>query len=68
MANPEEVKSEYNITCINELEDGELYDTVVLAVAHDAFKQLDILKLCNTQRVIYDVKSILPKELADARL
>lgn len=68
LANCSDVEHEYNIKCVARLEEGVTYDIVILAVAHDAFKELDIEKLCKSQRVIYDVKSILPKELVDARL
>lgn len=44
------------------------FDAVVLAVAHKAFKKLDIRKLLNTNGVVYDIKSFLHPELADARL
>ncbi|RYE07067.1 MAG: nucleotide sugar dehydrogenase, partial [Sphingobacteriales bacterium] len=63
-----EVAHEFGLKCVNELEEGKIYDAVILAVAHDEFKNIDIAKLCNGHKVIYDVKSVLPKELADARL
>ena len=44
------------------------YDTVVLAVAHNEFKDLDIEGLKSEIGVIFDVKSLLPKEIVDARL
>jgi UDP-N-acetyl-D-galactosamine dehydrogenase len=68
LANCSEVEHEYNIKCVSELEEGKLYDTVIVAVAHAEFEALNIEKLCNRQRVIYDVKSVLPRELTDARL
>jgi UDP-N-acetyl-D-galactosamine dehydrogenase len=68
LANCAEVEHEYGVKCVSELQEGKVYDTVILAVAHDEFKALDIEKLCNGHKVIYDVKSVLPKQLADARL
>ncbi|AYL98425.1 nucleotide sugar dehydrogenase [Mucilaginibacter celer] len=68
LANCAEVEHEYGVQCVSELQEGKIYDTVILAVAHDEFKALDIEKLCNGHKVIYDVKSVLPKQLADARL
>ena len=68
LANCAEVEHEYGVKCVSELQEGKVYDTVILAVAHDEFKALDIEKLCNGHKVIYDVKSVLPKHLADARL
>ncbi len=69
-ANKDEVMHEYGIAITNDasvLERGK-YDAVILAVAHDAFKTLDIRKLVNNKGVVYDVKGVLPKEVMDARL
>ncbi len=46
----------------------EKFDVVVLAVAHEAFKKLDIRSLLKKNGVVYDVKSFLPREQIDARL
>jgi len=64
-ADAEEVKHEYGLDLIdNEELKVEEYDAVVLAVAHDKFKDLD-LKTTDNQ-VVYDIKSILDK--SDGRL
>jgi len=64
-ADKEEVKHEYGLDLIdNEELKVEEYDAVVLAVAHDKFKELD-LKTTDNQ-VVYDIKSILDK--SDGRL
>ena len=62
---PEEIEHEYGVTPISE--DGlHDFDCVIVAVAHDSFKSLDLGKLFrdvpNNQKVIIDVKSILDKE------
>ncbi len=45
------------------------YDAVVLAVAHDEFRHLDVRRLLKSEAgVVYDVKGILPKNMIDARL
>jgi UDP-N-acetyl-D-glucosamine/UDP-N-acetyl-D-galactosamine dehydrogenase len=62
----EECKKEYQLELINELEGP--YDAIVLAVAHNEFKQLNLTQLLNKDGVIYDVKAILPKEMVDGRL
>ncbi|ASZ12389.1 nucleotide sugar dehydrogenase [Chitinophaga pendula] len=67
-ATPAEVKHEYGWDSIQELNTVCDYDAIILAVAHEEFKQLDINKLCKNRAVVYDVKGILPKELVDARL
>ena len=44
------------------------YDAVVLAVAHDKFRDLDVPSLIGSDGVIYDVKSFLAPEAVDGRL
>jgi UDP-N-acetyl-D-galactosamine dehydrogenase len=65
-ANLEEVYKEYNIKLIKEI---EKYDAIILAVGHDYFLKIDYnsLKKENSS-VIFDIKSILPKNEVDARL
>ena len=65
-----EVKHEYNIDLISEkdLQTNAPYDTIILAVAHDQFLELDLNALKKETSVVYDVKSILPKHMVDARL
>ena len=46
----------------------EKFDTVILAVAHDAFKNIDIKSLVREEGVVYDVKGVLPRDLIDGRL
>lgn len=67
-ANANEVKHEYNVDIVNELPQGEQYDAVVLAVAHNEFENMDIQSLVAETGVIYDVKGILPKAILDGRL
>lgn len=63
-ADEKEVKHEYGIELIeNEKLKIENYDAVVLAVAHDEYKNL---KLNNNEQVVFDIKSIL--DTADGRL
>ena len=45
------------------------FDTVILAVAHQQFRQLDIRQFLRSENgVVYDVKGILPKAIIDGRL
>ncbi len=67
-AEPAEVKHEYGWHLAKELNNTNGFDAVILAVAHDKFKEIDIETLCKKERVIYDVKGILPKEMVDGRL
>ncbi|MCL4162416.1 UNVERIFIED_CONTAM: hypothetical protein GTU68_034113, partial [Idotea baltica] len=69
-ADPAEAKEIYGIDLISAPKTGS-YDGVVVAVAHDAFAKGDpgeIRKLCKAPGVIYDLKHILPKDVADLRL
>lgn len=66
-ANTEIAKLEYNVDILNELPKGQ-FDAVILAVAHDEFKTLDISAITNGNKVVYDVKGVLDKELTDGKL
>lgn len=57
-ASPVEVKHEYELDIVNELP-AERFDAVVVAVAHDKFKQLDISDFITDNGVVYDVKGIM---------
>jgi len=69
-ANPEAVKKEYGISIKSlDLDAQEnAFDVVVLAVAHDAFKNKNVRLFLKGQGVVFDVKNVLPKEMVDARL
>ncbi len=66
-ASKEEVKSEYDIEVYNELPEKK-YNAIILTVAHDEFKNLDLDALKNGKAIIYDVKSYFDKDIVDARL
>ncbi|QTL36105.1 nucleotide sugar dehydrogenase [Pseudoalteromonas viridis] len=69
-ANPAEVKHEYGIDLINELEEGK-YDGIVLAVDHSELKEMGEKKLRSfgkESHVLYDVKHVLKPSEADIRL
>jgi UDP-N-acetyl-D-galactosamine dehydrogenase len=66
-ANPAEVKHEYGVTVLNELPEKK-FDGVVLAVAHDEFKQLDLSPVVNPKSVVFDVKGMLKEGIVDGRL
>lgn len=71
-ANPAAVKHEYNIDItgktINELKG--LFDAVILGVAHNEFKDVDIRSLLSkpNEGVVYDVKGVLDRKIVDGRL
>jgi UDP-N-acetyl-D-galactosamine dehydrogenase len=66
-ANPEIVKKEYGIEVINKLP-NERFDSAILAVAHNKFKEIDVLSLVKDCHVIFDVKSFLDRNDVDGRL
>ena len=69
-ADPVRVEKEYGIR----VESSELrvescqFDAVILAVAHDQFKEMDVKSFLKPNGVIYDVKGVLPRDIVDARL
>ncbi len=67
-AKKEEVYHEYGITILDSFSNDMLsnYSAIILAVAHDLFREITIQKSENV--VVYDVKGVLPKEMVDARL
>ena len=68
-ASKEEVKHEYNLDLITDFSKlSSDYDAIILAVSHNEFLKLDITKLKSQTGVIFDVKSLLPKDAVDARL
>ncbi len=67
---PKAVEAEYGIKPITTLEENK-FDAIVLAVAHEQFKQMDIKQirvLGKPGSVIYDLKYLFPAELTDERL
>ena len=69
-ADPARVEKEYGI----KIESSELkvesleFDAIILAVAHNQFKEMDVKSLLKPNGVIYDVKGVLPREIIDGRL
>jgi len=66
-ANAATAKREYGIDIASKI-DSQQFDAAVLAVAHDEFKALNIVKFLKNSHIIYDVKGVLPKEMVDGRL
>ena len=65
-ANEKEVLHEYNLVSVKELPKDK-FDTIVLTVAHNEFKNIDLSMFKKENAIIYDVKGILD-EKADAKL
>ncbi len=66
-ADKHEVKEEYDVDLI--AKPGKNYSAVICAVAHDEFRKIDLNKMKKDKNaVVYDVKSILEKNMIDGRL
>ena len=65
-ADAEEVMHEYKVQTVSEI--SKDYSAIVLAVAHKEFLELDLRSLLVDDGIIYDVKSILPKDQVESRL
>lgn len=66
LANPVFVYNEYKIKSVQK-EPNEKFDTIILGVAHNEFKNLNISNLQNSLSIIYDVKGFLGGQV-DGRL
>jgi len=65
-ADAAEVMHEYGVAMV--AKPGAGYDAIVLAVAHNEFKEMDIRSFGRENAVIYDIKGLLDKSLVDERL
>lgn len=66
----DEAEHEYGLS-LTESPSQSHYDAIILAVAHNEFKELgaeNIHKLGKESHVLYDLKYVLPKEQVDMRL
>jgi len=66
-ANPSEVQHEYGIVVVNDLPLGT-FESAILAVSHNEFKGVNLRSLLIENGVLFDVKGLLEKGIADARL
>ncbi len=69
-ADPAEVEAEYGLSLVGDLT-PETYDGVILAVAHDRFRELGskgIRSLTKAGGLLFDVKAILPISDSDLRI
>lgn len=64
----DEVLDEYGIQLMQSTPDVKSYDGIILAVAHDEYKQIDFSFVRNQPTVLFDVKGILDKSLVHGRL
>lgn len=67
---PAEAEAEYGLSLVQEPQAGQ-YDGIVLAVAHDAFRDLGvegIRRLGREAHLLYDLKYLFPATASDLRL
>lgn len=65
-ADKKEVKEEYGIELVDNIKGP--YDSVVVAVAHNQFKDMNWCSFTSNNTVIYDVKHTLPRDIVTSRL
>lgn len=63
----DDIKKKSNIDLIPEIVETD-YSAILVAVAHDKFKNLDLGKFMNQNGIIFDLKALYDKDLVDARL
>jgi UDP-N-acetyl-D-galactosamine dehydrogenase len=70
-ADPIEVMTDYKLHILNRFEQVQkTYDTIILAVAHNDFLDLDynLLKKDRQSSVVYDIKNVLNSDIISGRL
>lgn len=66
-ADKNETEREFGISLIDEI--SIKYDLILLAVGHDSFKKLNILKIKkDSDSLVFDLKGFLPRDIVDYRL
>lgn len=70
VADKEEVKKEYNLELLTDLNEKDFlkYNSIVLAVAHNQFKDININDYKTNKAILYDVKGFFPPKNIDGRL
>jgi len=66
-ASKKEVEHEYGLEILSELP-NQKYDALILTVAHEEFRNLNLDALSNSNSVVYDVKGFYQKNLVSGRL
>jgi len=68
-ADSDEVRHEYRIDLVSEQQmRSQPYQAVIAAVAHKEFVDLNPRDLVGAQGVVYDIKGMYAKDVADGRL
>jgi len=67
-ASAEEVKHEYGVDIIEELNESKKYQAILLAVSHEQFKSIDFEKYYTEGAVVFDAKAVIDRRWVDGRL
>jgi UDP-N-acetyl-D-galactosamine dehydrogenase len=62
------VKEEYEVDLLDSMPDFKKYNGIILAVAHDEFKNIDFTFIRNHSIILFDAKGILDKKIIHGRL
>lgn len=62
------VDSETVVPIQKKLIENKKYDAIIFAVSHTCFEKLPLKNMLNENGIIYDIKSVLHKDLTDERL
>lgn len=63
-----EVKNEYGINLLKQLNETATYDAIIVAVAHKEFLQINLPVIKTANAIVYDTKAFLDRALVDGRL
>lgn len=63
-----ELKKEYGIDTLKQIDADKKYEAIILAVAHDEFLNFDFEKYYKTNAVVFDAKAIINRRWVDSRL
>lgn len=67
-ADPAEVKHEYGLDIVTTLNNDDVFDGIIIAVAHRQFLEFDFTKHRSANSVIFDTKACIDRNMVDARL
>ena len=62
------IKEEYGLPLLKNVDPEKKYEVIILAVAHDEFKNFDFRKYKENGTIIYDVKNFVNRDIVNARL
>lgn len=67
-ADAAEIKSEYSVDLLPELDQNDKYSAIIIAVAHEEFKCINYQDYKEMGAVIFDAKAVVARHLVDGRL